>query len=120
MPREDRSPLQRLNGSAGQASAHIIAKQNLGTGTSNRQSMQSKPGVSAVKRAARPRAAKQVDFGVQIFAKPPPPESCETIQVCCCLIYGASTVEPFPVKGICTSLLARNAMCLFNLLIASQ
>ena len=119
MPREDRSPLQRLNGSVGQASAHTIAKQSLGTGTSNRQSMQSKPGVVAVKRAARHRTANQVDFGVQIYAKPPPPQSCESIQVCCCLKYVASTVEPLSV-GVCTSLLARDAMRLYNLLIASQ
>ena len=120
MPREDRSPLQRLNSSAGQVLAHTIAKQNLGTGTSNRMSMQSKPGVLAVKRAARPRAASQVDFGVQIYAKPPPPQSCETIQVCLCLIFGASTVEPNSVKGTCTFTLARDATRLFNLLIASQ
>ena len=77
----------------------MVAKQNLATGTRDHLSMRSKPGVVAVKHAGRPRAASQVDFGVQIYAKPPPPQSCETNQVCSCLLYGARTVVPVSVKG---------------------
>ena len=79
--RSARGPLECLNGNAHQAAEHEGTKQGSTGNTGSKPRKQGKAHAPAVKRIARPRGAGHVDFGVQIFAKPPPPlqDSC---QVC--------------------------------------
>lgn len=79
--RSARGPLECLSGNARQAAEYKGTKQGSAGNTCSQPRMQRKAHAPAVKRIARPRGAGHVDFGVQIFAKPPPPlqDSC---QVC--------------------------------------
>lgn len=60
--------------------------------------MQGKANQPAMKRVARPRGANRMDFGVQVYAKPPPPllQACSQVRP---LLQGVALAPRRPPDG---------------------
>ena len=75
--------MRSIDGNACQASEGEANNCSPAAKTTSSASMQGKAHQPASKRIARPRGAGHMDFGVQVYAKPPPPAR-ERTQVCPC------------------------------------